>query len=161
MGEVVRMNSVTLGDIKFPPLIVNLSKQTSGVFASSDRMGNISSDILSRFVVTLDYPGKKIYLKKGPGFDRPSEWNRSGLFISFEDGTPRVVWVIKDTPASEAGILLGDQVVEFNGRAVDTSRASEFKSALRGAIGSKLKLKLRRANGSIFDAELVLREIID
>ena len=142
-----------------PPLIVNLSTQKSGVFASADRIGNISSDILSRFVISLDYPGKKLYLKKGPGFDKPSDWNRSGFFISYEGEQPSVVWVLKDSPAGEAGVKIGDRIVEVNGKAADQWKPTDLKASLRGAAGSKMKLKLARAGVTIM-VEITLRELL-
>lgn len=49
-----------------------------------DRAGSIGSLLLERFSVILDYPNKKLYLKKAKSFKEDFKYNRAGLGVSYD-----------------------------------------------------------------------------
>jgi len=159
MGDVVKMNHVKLGDLELPPLVVNLAHAGSGVFSTSERIGNVSADILTRFRVTFDYPGKRLFLVKGPQFDKPSDWNRAGFFISLATGKPKVAWVLPNSPASEAGIKVDDEITEFDGRGPTEWKQGEVKESLRGPVGTKVKLRMLRGS-EVREIQITLRDLV-
>jgi predicted aspartyl protease len=159
MGDVVRMSHVKLGNIELPPLVVNLAHNGSGVFSTSERIGNVSADILTRFRITFDYPGKRLFLVKGPQFDKPSDWNRAGFFVSMSTGKAKVAWVLANSPASEADIKLDDEITELNGKGVSDWKQGEIKESLRGPAGTTMKLKILRG-GQVHDVQITLRDLV-
>ena len=49
-----------------------------------DRKGSLGSEILRRFTVIVDYPNRKLYLKKNRNFQDPFHFNMSGLDIKHD-----------------------------------------------------------------------------
>lgn len=68
-----------------------------------------------------------------------------GIQIDVRDGWITVVVPLPDTPAERAGIVTGDQIVEVNGRSTQGWSSDDAVSALRGAPGSTVSIKVRRA----------------
>jgi hypothetical protein len=69
---------------------------------------------LSRYVVTIDFPAKTMYLKPGKGFGRPMRWNLSGAFASRIKGITAVIAVTRDGPADRAGVRVGDVIEQID-----------------------------------------------
>jgi membrane-associated protease RseP (regulator of RpoE activity) len=111
---------------------------------------------LSRYVVTFDFPGHAIYLKKGKLYDRPEPYDKSGLCICKEDGKYVVFDVFPGSPASDAGIFSGDVILRFDGRDVTNYSLFELGEILSDA-GKSVALSLRR-DGERMEHELLLRE---
>ncbi len=78
------------------------------IFAESPGESRLGLGFWSRFVVTFDFPGNKVSLKKGQGFDRPDLYNRTGLRFVKRDGFVLIDQVDLFSPASSAGIRTGD-----------------------------------------------------
>jgi hypothetical protein len=74
---------------------------------------------LSRFVVTLDFSGKKLYLKKGHHYNTPNRWDLSGLVLVRRDGATLVEQVKKGSVAAAQGVRAGDAVVKVGPAAAE------------------------------------------
>lgn len=55
---------MTVGRFTVRSAAVRLSGATAGKFASTEVAGLIGNDVLSRFVVTLDYQRRAVYLER-------------------------------------------------------------------------------------------------
>lgn len=76
----------------------------------------------------------------------------------FLNPTLRAVKIAKITPASpaaKAGLQVGDQIIELEGRLVAGSKARELQDLLEKEVGQSLNLKIRRANGDTLPLTLV------
>ena len=62
-SPVVVLPSVTFGDAIMPDVRAALSAATTGLSASTDFDGIIGAASLRRFVVTVDYPGRRLILR--------------------------------------------------------------------------------------------------
>ncbi|MBN1774413.1 MAG: PDZ domain-containing protein [Deltaproteobacteria bacterium] len=51
-----------------------------------------------------------------------------------------------DTPAAEAGLEPGDEILEIDGREVAALSVREVVAALRGEVGSRVRLRVRRGD---------------
>ena len=58
------------------------------------------------------------------------------------------------SPADGKKIVVGDSVIEIDGLAVAGCKYSILKSRFAAEPGKTVKLKFKRANGEIYDAEL-------
>jgi carboxyl-terminal processing protease len=68
-----------------------------------------------------------------------------GIQIDVRDGWITVVAPLPDTPAERAGVQTGDQIIAIDGRSTEGYKSDQAVKELRGAPGSKVEIKIRRA----------------
>ncbi|MBB6369179.1 PDZ domain-containing protein [Chryseobacterium shigense] len=80
-GKRSRIHNFYLGNFKFEMPLTAMPDEYSiqHVNLVKDRKGSVGGEIMRRFSVIFDYPGKKLYLKKNRYFDDPFHFNMSGL----------------------------------------------------------------------------------
>lgn len=71
-----------------------------------------------------------------------------GIEVTMEQGVVKVVSPIDDTPASQAGIKPGDYITHIDGRQVMGLSLNDAVDKMRGKVGTKVKLTIRRLNKS-------------
>ena len=76
-----------------------------------------------------------------------------------ENGVVKVVSPIDDTPAFRAGLKPGDYIISLDGTPVIGMTLNEAVEKMRGKVGTKIKLTIRRANEKNFDVTLKREEI--
>ena len=92
--------------------------------------------------------------------DTKGEFGGLGIEIAMESGVVRVISPIDDTPAARAGIKAGDYIVKIDDKQVQGKSLVEAVKIMRGPVGSKIKLTIRR-KGEKKAIDIVLkREII-
>ncbi|MBB6052202.1 aspartyl protease family protein [Armatimonas rosea] len=159
-GEVARAERLELGPFSLTKPLVHLSSQKSGADASSKVDGRIGGEILSRFQVTLDYAGKRLFLTPNTRFAEPFVFSRSGLLPIRESLDWVVFHVLPDSPASDSGIQAGDQLLLVDGRSAARLTASALNELLRRPTGTKIPLLLRAPSGRTRRVTLTLRELL-
>lgn len=82
-----------------------------------------------------------------------------GIEVTMEQGLVMVVSPIDDTPAYKAGLKTGDFITHINGEQVMGMSLNDAVDKMRGKIGSKVKLSIRRINAKPFDVTLSREEI--
>ena len=82
-----------------------------------------------------------------------------GVEVSMDNGLVKIVSPIDDTPAHKAGLKAGDYVTHIDGETVIGLNLNEAVSKMRGKIGTKIKLSIRRANEKPFDVTITRQEI--
>jgi carboxyl-terminal processing protease len=88
------------------------------------------------------------------------EFGGLGIEVTMEDGLVKVVAPIDDTPASKAGLLSGDLIVQIDDDAVQGLSLEQAVNKMKGAVNTKTKLKiLRKGKDAPFDVTL-MREVI-
>jgi len=70
-----------------------------------------------------------------------------GITVGIKGKYPLVISPIENTPASRAGIVPGDQIVEIEGRSTLDITLEEVVSQLRGESGTSVKIKIHRRGG--------------
>ncbi len=76
--------------------------------------------------------------------DTSGQFGGLGIEVTMEDGVIKVVSPIDDTPASKAGILANDYIVELDGKSVQGLSLDEAVAKMKGPLGSKIKLTVLR-----------------
>jgi carboxyl-terminal processing protease len=56
-----------------------------------------------------------------------------------------IIETFKDTPAAQAGLRYGDQIIAIDGKSTDTWNADQVRDNLRGDLGVEVKVTIRRA----------------
>jgi len=75
------------------------------------------------------------------------------------NGTLTVVEVFENTPAETAGLKPGDKILRIEGESTVNITTAEAAERLRGTPGTKVKIQLRRADGSTKDVNITRRLI--
>lgn len=82
-----------------------------------------------------------------------------GIEVTMEAGVVKVVSPIDGNPAQKAGIKPGDYITMIDGEQVMGMTLDEAVSKMRGKLGTKVKLQVRRPNEKPFDVTLKRDEI--
>lgn len=148
-GTIGRVQECFLGPFHFEDVLISIPQ--SGAYSKAIKRGTlhgtIGGDILTRFNVVFDYVNEKMYLDKSPSFNKPFEYNMSGMTIQAEGDDLedlKVVYVSKDTPSSDAGIKVGDVVKKINGIHAENISVSEVQQLLKSRPHKKIRMTILR-----------------
>ena len=72
------------------------------------------------------------------------EFGGLGIEVTMEDGLVKVISPIDDTPASKAGILANDLIVNLDDEPVQGLTLNQAVEKMRGPVNTKIKLKIIR-----------------
>jgi len=87
------------------------------------------------------------------------EFGGLGMQVTMENGLVKVISPIDDTPAAKAGIQSGDLILAIDDAPVTDMTLSEAVDKLRGAVGSPVKLTMRREGVAPFVIKLTRGDI--
>ncbi|MGH7684877.1 MAG: aspartyl protease family protein, partial [Vulcanimicrobiaceae bacterium] len=139
-GKRFRIGNVVLDDV-----LVELSSDRRGAFASRYIDGNIGNDVLRRMTLTLDEPHHVAYLERNSRTDVPTPPNRAGLYAQNDDRDFfAVADVLADGPAYQAGLRTGDRIVAIDGTPSAGVTADDFWNLLHGPPGKTLSFTVDR-----------------
>ena len=117
-GDLGRLETLRIGTLEFKNTPVIYSRDTVGVFAGEEDDGIVGGEILRRCKTTFDYPHSRLVFEPYPD-GKPFEYDMSGLFLVGQ-GTDydriTILSVAERTPAAEARLMKGDQIVSIDGR---------------------------------------------
>ena len=82
-----------------------------------------------------------------------------GIEVTMDNGLVKVVSPIDDTPAAKAGIKAGDYITNINGETVVGMSLNDAVSKMRGKVGEKVKLSIRRVNSKPIELTIKRQEI--
>lgn len=152
----IRLGSFQLGRSTIAAPIVSLLPEEEG-----DNDGPIGNEILRRFKVTIDYSRQRMMLEPNAHLSDPFESDMSG--IAFESSGKdcrvfKVVGVAKNSPAVEAGIAIGDEIMAIDDKPANQYTSGQIEKMLM-QDGTELSLTLRRA-GKEHVVKIRLRRLI-
>lgn len=76
-----------------------------------------------------------------------------------ENGVVKIVSPIDDTPAAKAGLKPGDYITNIDGEQVIGMSLNDAVDKMRGKVGSKVKLTIRRVGEKPFEVTLKREEV--
>ncbi|MFZ5979647.1 MAG: PDZ domain-containing protein [Candidatus Zixiibacteriota bacterium] len=129
-GYIGRLPSVTIGGHELEnPLVAYIAKENNEHTISEAMIG---LGLLSRFNLTFDFYGQRIFFEPARNFAEPYEYNMAGFSSRrAPEGYLEIEQVIPGSPAEEIGLEVGDRVYEINGRAAADYDVFELKPLLR------------------------------
>src|SRR5665213_1740888 len=86
--------------------------------------------------------------------DNSGEFAGIGAELTREDGRPKVIAPIEDTPASPAGVKPGDVIVKISGKLTDGLSLKDVVDQLRGTAGTSVTITIGRKEEKQFDVTL-------
>ncbi|MGZ8410231.1 MAG: S41 family peptidase, partial [Hyphomicrobium sp.] len=87
------------------------------------------------------------------------EFGGLGIEVTMENGLVKVVSPIDETPAAQAGLEPGDLLTHIDGEPVLGLTLPEAVEKMRGPVGSKINLTVRREDREPFDVSII-RDVI-
>jgi predicted aspartyl protease len=133
----------------------------TGWFAREGAAGNIGGGTLRRFTVTFDYSRSRMYVEPNKHYSEPFEYDMSGLQFVTESPafkTVTILRVLPDSPAAEAGLRPGDEIVSIGGRPVTEYKLTALREMLRRP-DARYALEVRRGAETV-SVELRTRRLI-
>jgi predicted aspartyl protease len=127
------VKSFKFGNQTIEDLPIGISEAKSGIQADKKVSGIIGSQILRMYNFTLDYGTKMLYLEKDHTYDANFKVNCSGIDVQLSKDKERVLihQVFEDSPASEAGINMNDELIKINGKTMMEVNLAEVKKMLK------------------------------
>jgi hypothetical protein len=123
-GWIGRVTELKIGTLRIKNPITMFSEDKAGALANTEFLGNIGTQITSKFRLFLDYGRNRIIFEPNSSFAAPFERAYVGMGLMAEGKdyrTFRVREVVPDTPAAEAGLQPNDIII-----AIDKKPASQF-----------------------------------
>lgn len=98
----------------------------------------LGTEFLKNYITTLDWSEKKIYLEKQPdeNLNIATEINSFGFGVGLDSNKLVVISVYENSPATKAGISLGDQVIAVNEYDLLIVEEDEYCNIVRQGIVS-------------------------
>lgn len=195
-GKRSKINKLKIGSFIFENASVSYpdSLYIVAAYKNKERNGTLGANVLRRFHVIYDYPGRKITLKKNSHYKKPFLYNKSGLELSyggdmvvketkskFTDGVSsdgesitqiissyvlayKPSYVISqlrdDSPAKNAGLMIGDIILEINGSVAYNKEMQDIIHILSQKENKKIKLLISR-NGQHLKYEFYLKSMFE
>ncbi|MBC6994701.1 aspartyl protease family protein [Neolewinella lacunae] len=148
-GSVGRARSLRLAGKELSGVVTYFQPlDTVGLDFLNDREGIIGNRILKRFNVVVDYINYRVYLRpEGKGWKKKFRYDRSGMSL-LAGGTNlrtyNVASIVPGSPASRAGLQVGDRIVAVNGVSSTFLSLANVLHKLEGKPGRKIKIKYLR-----------------
>lgn len=140
------VKQVRIGPYKFKNVPTFIFDDEFNVTSYPYLGGLIGNDLLRRFNVILNYDRRDIYLMPNSHFHDPFDYSYTGLGMYVIDGEIRIVDVMPESPAMEAGFKPGDIVLAVENNF--TSNIQAYKALLQ-TPGGKLKVLVLREDGPV------------
>lgn len=165
-GSLGRINKVRFGKYELDNVLASFPDSLGfGVkfAARSERQGNIGCELLRRFRVTFNYTDRYIVLKPiKRRLKETFEHDMSGLELRAKGKDLKeyiVDRIIEGSPAWEAGLEEGDEVLFINNKSSDDLIISEIYKLLQKGEGKEITLLIRR-KGTIHFTKFQLKRMI-
>jgi hypothetical protein len=159
-GDVARLAALSLGPVSFAKPIAVFSRDTTGVFAQDGPDGIVGGELLRRKRVTFDYPHARMILQAYATEPAPFEHDMSGLYLGVDAPaytTLRIVAVSSKTPAAEAGLRTGDEILSMDGKRTPALTLDGARALLR--VPGTRRLEIRRGE-QVLKVQLAVRRLV-
>lgn len=148
-GNIGRIPSITIGTFNLENVISSypIYDDAAAKALLLNRNGNLGAEVLSRFNVTFDYNNDLMYLRRNANYKRPFNHDMSGLEVYVEEKPLKRYFVGRvepDSPASEAGLEIGDEILTINFINATALDLNDFTRYLRSENGKTLYLSINR-----------------
>jgi predicted aspartyl protease len=153
-----RVQNLNFAGHEFSNIPVALSSEGKGVLSMLELNGIIGNRLLKKFNIVFNYKDDLIYLSPNENINDEHEINSSGFTIKYIDGSPLVNNVIDRSPAAQAGIKNGDEIISVNGKLVESMSATDLRSLFL-KNGKKIEIVIKR-NRKLKYTEFTLKALI-
>ena len=143
----------------FGEVLEKISKEYVDEINPSESMDSAINGLLQSLDPYSAYMSPEIFNEMQT--ETSGEFGGLGIEVGMEAGVVKVISPIDDTPASRAGIKAGDYIVKINKTQVQGKTLSEAVELMRGPVGTKIELTVRRSGEKKALTFEIIREIIE
>lgn len=165
-GTLGRIGKIRFGKYDIDNMLVSFPDSTSfrnKLANQPQRQGNIGCELLRRFRVTFNYRDQYIVLKPNKRLLREQfEHDMSGMEICAKGSkynTFVVSHILANSPAAEAGLKEGDELMFIDNRLTSDLSISDIYRVLQRGDGKEITLLVKR-HGQVFITDLRLKRMI-
>jgi hypothetical protein len=159
-SQIVRVRSLKLGAVEVHNLIARLSLQKSGALTSANRAALVGPDVLKQFTTIFDYSRRQLIFEKNSQYGKPDSYDRSGMWFGHEGDHFEVIDVIAGGPVADAGIRVGDQILEIDGQRTEQLDLPTIRLSFKNDSPKKrVRLTVQRS-GERREIVLILRDLV-
>ena len=116
--------------------------------------------MLKRFNVTFDYQKQQIIFEPNANFNKPDTFDRSGMWLNMAGDAFEVMDVVASGPAAQAGLKVGDTIVEIDGRPASQVSLPALRVRFKtDAPGTKVHLTVQ-SGAEKHEVELILKDLV-
>jgi hypothetical protein len=153
--------NLSISDYEFSTLPITMAIAEAGASSWSGPMGILGNGVLKHFNVFIDLQQKRMSLESNRLYCDPFEVNCSGLELVTDDAFQRVVidHIYAGSPAEEAGLEVGDEILQINGANVSAFQLPQIKSML-SQDGEEIEILIDR-EGDLRGYTLKLQALIE
>lgn len=163
-GSIGRLNRVDIGSTSFKNVLASFPDyaQAGAKTGMLVRNGNVGSNLLKHFDLTLDYTGGAIYLKPNSFSKMSFEHDMSGMEVYLKEGKPNRYFVGRiepDSPAEKIGILPDDEVLSLNFKSITEYSLDDIDQLLKSGDGKRMVFQLGRENTLMYKILILKKRI--
>ena len=163
-GKKARIDGIWVGPLVLSKPIVAFpnSEMIDQLMSSNDRNGTLGAEILRRFIVTIDYPNKRLTLCPTSEVKDDFNYNMSGMEITNPmPGLPifTIDNIAVNSPAYYAGLKPNDQIISINHINYTSLNLNDINLLLQSRENKKIKLTVLR-NGEEYKTEFLLKKVL-
>jgi len=153
--------NLSISDYEFSTLPVTMAIAEAGASSWSGPMGILGNGVLKHFNVFIDLQQKRMSLEPNRLYHDQFEGNCSGLELVTDDAFQRVIidHVYASSPAEEAGLKVGDEIVQINGANISDFQLPQIRSML-SQDGDEVEILIDR-EGELRSYTLKLQALIE
>jgi hypothetical protein len=153
--EMAVLKTFKLGNYKFKRVPIYLFDDEFNVTSYPQLGGLIGNDILRRFNVVINYPRSEIHLIPNSHFRDEFDYSYTGLGLYAANGTIYITDVLKNSPAEEAGLKVGDILFAVDNNLSNSMQA--YRNILMQS-GRRVKLLVKR-QGELIQTTMIIENI--
>lgn len=162
-GKKGRIGAIWVGPlVLYEPIVAFPDNElVDQLIGKNDRNGTLGAEILRRFYITMDYPGKRLILRPNANLKDDFNYNMSGLEVTNPmPGLPifLVSNIRKNSPAYYAGILENDQIISLNSMNNKSLTLNDINLLFQSQQDRRIKMTILR-NGEQVKAEFFLKKM--
>ena len=159
-AQIGRLQGLQLGRIIMQNPVTTFVRGNSGEEDTTDYAGLIGAEILRRFKVTIDYSRKQVLLEPNKHFREAYEFDMSGMSLTsgVDFKTFKVRTLIENSPATEAGLRIGDIITAIDGKSTGQMTLEQIRQMFRQK-GRRYSLSVERGR-SVLTLKIRTRRLI-
>ena len=143
----------------FGEVLEKINKEYVEEFNQSDAMDAAINGVLQSLDPYSAYMSPETF--KEMETETSGKFGGLGIEVGMEFGVIKVITPMDGSPAEKEGVKAGDYIVKINGVQVQGKTLSEAVELMRGPVGSKLKITIRRKGVKKALIFQITREIIE